>query len=290
VEFLIDYYATASDVRTAKGKSQAVAALVPLLREIRDPVVRDSYLQTLGRRTGVDERVLLEALHAANSAGGSMGQRRPEDARGRTTDGAGSARSTGTASRFSADAIMSSPDAIDTKAELRALTKEEARLLRYLLLAPDQQEHVADTLRAERSSLPSTPARELFVAMLADRDKDREAGGPGRFERGRFLESLPAELHGLAIALYAERGPDPNDLAGDRVRIGVDQCLLALEADRLKAQMEYISAEIIEAEAAGDGVAKAALLETNRNLYEALKSLGRRREDSSLLTSAGGHR
>jgi hypothetical protein len=126
--------------------------------------------------------------------------------------------------------------------------------------------------------------------MLADREKDRDAGGPGRFERGRFLESLPEELHGLAIALYAERGPDPNELDAARVRVGVDQCLLALEADRLKAQMEYISAEIIEAEAAGDLVAKAALLESNRNLYEALKSLGRRREGLSLLTSTGGHR
>jgi DNA primase len=284
VEFLIDYYATAVDVRTAKGKSQAVAAIVPILREIRDPVVRDSYLQALGRRTSVDERVLLEALHSPRSAGGSMGQGV------RTTDGASGGRTAGTAGRFTADAIMSSPDAIDTRAELRAVTLEEGRLLRLLLLVPEQQERVADTLRAQGASLPSTPARELFAAMLADRDKDREAGGPGRFERGRFLESLPAELHGLAIALYAERGPDPNELAGDRVRIGVDQCLLALEADRLKAQMEYISAEIIEAEAAGDLVAKAELLETNRNLYEALKSLGRRRHDSSLLTSAGGHR
>ena len=70
----------------------------------------------------------------------------------------------------------------------------------------------------------------------------------------------------------------------------MDQCLLALEADRLKAQIEYISAEITEAEAAGDSVAKAQLLETNRSLYEALKSLGRRRHDTSLLASAGGHR
>ena len=88
--------------------------------------------------------------------------------------------------------------------------------------------------------------------MIADRDKDREAGGPGRFERGRFLESLPAELHGLAIALYAERGPDPNELAGDRVRIGVDQCLLALEADRLEDEIRFNAAELVEAQAAGD--------------------------------------
>jgi hypothetical protein len=126
--------------------------------------------------------------------------------------------------------------------------------------------------------------------MIADRERDREAGGTGSFERGRFLEALAPELHGLAIALYAERGPDPNELDSARVGVGVDQCLLALEADRIKAQMDYISTEIIEAEASGDNEAKARLLETNRNLYEALKSLGRRRQETSLLASAGGHR
>ncbi len=80
IEFLIDYYATAFDVRTAEGKRHAVAALIPLLREIRDPVVRDGYLQTLARRTGVEERVLLEALHAPEPAG-SAAAGRP----GRTT-------------------------------------------------------------------------------------------------------------------------------------------------------------------------------------------------------------
>jgi DNA primase len=278
IEFLIDYYATSFDVRSARGKSQVVATLIPMLREVRDPVVRDSYLQTLGRRTGVDERVLLEALHSPQSAGGTPGQG------GRQKDGAGSS------GRFTADAIISAPDSIDTKSELKAVSLDERKLLRLLLLVPDQQERVADNLKAEGAQLPSTPARELLAAMLADRERDREAGGSGSFERMRFLEALEPELHGLAIALYAERGPDPNDLAGDRVRIGVDQCLLALEADRLKAQLDFISSEIVEAEAAGDNEAKARLLETNRNLYEALKSLGRRREETSLLASAGGHR
>jgi DNA primase len=278
IEFLIDYYATSFDVRRPEGKRQAVAALIPLLREIRDPVVRDGYMQILARRTGVEERVLLEALHAPEPAGhpGSRG--------GRSTDGASGS------GRFTADAIISAPDSIDVKGELKSVSLDERKLLRLLLLVPDQQERVADTLKAEGAQLPSTPARELLAAMLADRECDREAGGTGRFERMRFLEALPLELNGLAIALYAERGPDPNDLDTNRVRIGVDQCLLALEADRLKAQMEYVSTEITESEAAGDSEAKARLLETNRNLYEALKSLGRRRQETSLLASAGGHR
>lgn len=278
IEFLIDYYATAFDVRRPEGKRHAVAALIPLLREIRDPVVRDGYLQALARRTGVEERVLLEALRAPESAGQGAGH-------GGRNEGA-----PGSSGRFTADAIISAPDSIDTKAELKAVSLDERKLLRLLLLVPDQQERVADTLKAEGAQLPSTPARELLVAMLADREGDREAGGTGQFERMRFLEALDPELHGLAIALYAERGPDPNELAGDRVRIGVDQCLLALEAERIKAQMDYISTEIIESEASGDNEAKARLLETNRTLYESLRSLGRRQHDTSILSSAGGHR
>jgi DNA primase len=277
IEFLIDYYATAYDVRRPEGKRHAVAALVPLLREIRDPVVRDGYLQTLARRTGVEERVLLEALHAPEPAAGAGGGRGRNDV-------------TGPSGRFSADAIISAPDSIDTKAELKALTLEERKLLRLLLLVPEQQERVAETLAAQNLQLPSTPARELLAAMIADRGRDTDAGGTGRFERGRYLESLDPELHGLAVALYAERGPDPNELAGDRVRIGVDQCLLALEAEGLEEEIRFNSGELVEAQAAADSQAVARLLELQRNLNEARRSLDRRRQDTSLLASAGGHR
>jgi DNA primase len=278
IEFLIDYYATSFDVRRPEGKRKAVAALIPLLREIRDPVVRDGYLQTLARRTGVEERVLLEAMRAPDPAEhlGSRG--------GRTTDGAGGS------GRFTADAIISAPDSIDVKGELKSVSLDERKLLRLLLLVPEQQERVAETLKAEGMQLPSTPARELLAAMLADRECDREAGGTGRFERMRFLEALPLELHGLAVALYAERGPDPNDLTADRVRIGVDQCLLTLEADRLEQEIAFNSSEQKEAEAAGDSQEVLRLAAIQRNLNEARRSLDRRREDTSLLASAGGHR
>ena len=274
--FLIDYYATAFNLRTAEGRRHAVAALVPLLRQVRDPVVRDDYLMTVARRTGVKDRDLLEALHAPEPAGRSKLGR---------NDGAA-----GSSSRFSADAIISAPDSIDTKAELKAVSLDERKLLRLLLLVPEQQERVAETLKATGVQLPSTPARELLAAMLADRERDRESGGAGKFERMRFLESLDPELHGLAVALFAERGPDPNELASDRVRIGVDQCLLALEADRLEEEIRFNAGELVEAQAAADPQAVTRLLELQRNLNEARRSLDRRRQDTSLLASAGGHR
>jgi DNA primase len=275
VEFLIDYYATAFDVRTAEGKRHAVAALVPLLREIRDPVVRDSYLQTLARRTGVEDRVLLEAIRAP------VPVRSMQDARSGSS----------AAGRFTADAVMSAPDTIDTKAELKAVSLDERKLLRLLLLVPEQQERVADTLAAQNARLPSTPARELLAAMVADRARDREAGGAGSFERMRFLEALPPELHSLAIALYADRGPnDPTTLDTDHVRNGVDQCLLALEADRLEDEIRFNAGELTEAEAAGDREAVAGLRELLRDLQQAQGSLHKRREAVSNLTTAGGHR
>ena len=137
MEFLIDYYATANDVRTAAGRRAAVAAMMPLLREIRDPVVRDGYLQALVRRTGVEERVVLEAMRAPVPHDGRGAANRP---------GAG---------RFTADAVISAPDTLDTKAELKSLTLDEARLLRLLLLVPEQQERVADTLRAQGRNFPA---------------------------------------------------------------------------------------------------------------------------------------
>ena len=280
MEFLIDYYATAFPIRTAEGRRHAVGALVPMLREIRDPIVRDSYLQTLARRTGVEERVLLEALRAPVPVGQAGA-----DGRGRSGGaGAGSGR-------FTADAVMSAPDTIDTKAELKSLTREEARLLRLLLLVPEQQVRVAETLAAQGARLPSTPARELLTAMLEDRDRDSEAGGSGEFKRMRFLDALPPELHSLAIALYADRGPnDPTTLDTDHVRNGVDQCLLALEADRLEDEIRFNAGELTEAQTAVDPQEIARLLETQRNLYEARNSLDRRREAVSNLTTAGGHR
>jgi DNA primase len=280
IEFLIDYYATAFPIRTAEGRRHAVGALVPMLREIRDPVVRDSYLQTLARRTGVEERVLLEALRAPVPVGQAG------------ADGRGGSGGVGAGSgRFTTDAVMSAPDTIDTKAELKSLTREEARLLRLLLLVPEQQVRVAETLAAQGARLPSTPARELLTAMLQDRDRDREAGGSGEFKRMRFLDALPPELHSLAIALYADRGPnDPTTLDTDHVRNGVDQCLLALEADRIEDEIRFNAGELMEAQTAVDPQEIARLLETQRTLYEARNSLDRRREAVSNLTTAGGHR
>ena len=59
--------------------------------------------------------------------------------------------------------------------------------------------------------------------------------------RGSEEKSRAPWLVGLlAIALYADRGPnDPTTLDTDHVRNGVDQCLLALEADRIEDEIRF---------------------------------------------------
>lgn len=63
---LVDYYfqiVTAElDLTTAKGKSEAVQRLKPVLRDIGDPIQRQHYVQRLARLVHVDERTLAEVV------------------------------------------------------------------------------------------------------------------------------------------------------------------------------------------------------------------------------------
>src|SRR5207342_2069623 len=70
MEFLIEQAADRTDTRSVPGRQRMVDAVLPTLRLITDPVRRDGYLQLLSRRSGVDERVLLEALRAPETSSG----------------------------------------------------------------------------------------------------------------------------------------------------------------------------------------------------------------------------
>jgi DNA primase len=63
---LVDYYIqtiTADlDLTTAKGKARAVQELMPLLREVRNSVEQEHYLQQLARLVKIDERTLKAEL------------------------------------------------------------------------------------------------------------------------------------------------------------------------------------------------------------------------------------
>ncbi|MBA2555822.1 MAG: DNA primase, partial [Chloroflexi bacterium] len=115
MEYLIDRYAARHDPRTINGRQRLVAAVMPTLRRVTDPTERDGYLQLLSRRSGVEERVLLETLRQSDASAG----RRTGDAQA--------------GSRINLDALLSQPGAIDPQAAVRALEPVESILLRLLL-------------------------------------------------------------------------------------------------------------------------------------------------------------
>ena len=308
--YLIDHHASRQDVRTAEGRKRLVDAIMPTLRKVSDPTVRDTYLQLLARRSTVDERVLLEALH-----------RRPEAGRSGVIGGGGAVGGDHAGARITLDAVRAAAESVSPEEVVRAITAVEVELLRLLLLVPDQQLRVSDLLRP--AELPSTVARELYRAILANRQAgvggeadadgrapsghterggsgngsaaspeggaaggggDADAQAVGRFDRGRLLAALDPETRALAIGLYALDRPDPRSLPDQRVLYFVDKCLLTLEADRLEERSAWNQAEQADAELRVDHAAMARILAEERQINEARRSLDRRIEQTRLLT------
>jgi DNA primase len=272
VEYLIDFHARGADLRTTGGRARFVDALLPTLRTVRSPVLRDGYLQTLRQVSGVEERVLLEALHRA-----------PDGGRGGTgrggAGGPGGPGGPGDGGRISADSVMASPDAFDPRAVLRSITPVERELLRFLLLAPELQAETAERLAP--ADLPSTPARELWSAVLAVR-----AAGPYTSEAvyGRLdpeTQALMAALLG-GTAIVAVAGGTGRTDAG-LAEQGIEQCLLRLELDRLEDRDRFSRVELAEAERAGDRAAIDRYMTEISHHNENRRALHRRLEQASLL-------
>ncbi len=184
VEYLIGHHAARFDLKTSAGRIGFVEAVMPILRDIADPLRRDEALQQVRRVSGVEERVLRQVLRRGDSP-------RPAG-RGRRTRPDHSGLRPG-----------ARPDALPVGELLRAITPVEAELLRLLLLVPDQQVRVADELGPDQ--LPSTIARELYRAIVLQRAAD-ERGVHPPFDSAALLASLDDETAALARALYARTG------------------------------------------------------------------------------------
>ena len=262
VDYLIDFHARSADLRTTGGRARFIDAILPTLRTVRNPVLRDGYLQRLRQVSGVEERVLLESLHRA-----------PEAARG------GSSGSGAGESRITAASVLASPDAFDPKAVLRAIDPVERDLLRFLLSVPETQEATAERLAP--ADLPSQPARELWAAMLALRDDP-----PYTTERVFARLSTDPETQALLVALL-ERRDAGTDAGTTDIRVasqGIEQCLLRLELDRLEERTRWTRMELGEAERANDRPTIERLMTQEQHHNETRRSLQRRMEQASLLS------
>jgi DNA primase catalytic core len=283
VEYLVDTYAKAYDLKTPGGKMRFVDALMPTIRAVPNAVMRDAYLQLLHRVSGVEERTLLEVLRGAR-AGGATGLAgvgaggRP----GGASDGAGTSRE----GRFSADAVISAADSLPVTEILRGVLPQEAEFLRLLLLVPEIQLRVVDAIGPDQ--LPSTVARELFRAVVLSREPDDHGVHPP-FSLSVLIQSLDPETAALAQAVIARRDPNPRELSEADLAYELDRLTIDLEERSLDERADYIASALAEAEQArpGDAAAREAidqLLRESQALNDQRKSLHRRRDQTRLLT------
>ncbi len=258
MEFLIDRAASNHDPSTVGGREKLVAEVLPTLRTIGDPVRRDGYLQLLARRSGVEERTLLEALRRRE---GPI----PGGAREQTQVGA----------RINLEAVMAQPDALDPRAVERAIEPAEAALLRLLMRYPSYYHATAESLAAD--PFVTTPARELWKALGATVIE----GGSVDFELKSFIEGLEPTTRAVAQTLIARNAPLPEDEPA--IHQAIDQSLLTLEKARLAEAIEFTRARLADAEAASDTAELERLQREVLDLQRRRLELDRAVDDTSLL-------
>jgi DNA primase len=258
VDYLIDHHAKANDLKTPGGKARFVDAIVPTLRAIPNPVMRDAYLQAIHRVSGVEERSVLEILH-----------RRPEAA---VVQG-----------RITADAVIGAADALPVERILAAITPVEEELLRLILLVPEQQLRASDEIGPDQ--LPSTPARELFRAIVLQRAANDQGVHPP-FSMSALMAGLDDETRGLAQAILARPSPDLARVGPERITYAVDHCLLRLERSRLDERADWVAGELLAAEGRGDRETVVRLVDLQRQNNESRRAVDRQIEQATVLVRA----
>jgi DNA primase len=258
VEYLIDQHSKAHDLRSPGGKARFVDAIVPTLRAIPSPVMRDAYLQTIQRLSGVEERTVLEVLHRRADATAVQG-------------------------RITADAVIGAADALPVDRILASITPVEEELLRLLLLVPDQQLRASDEIGPDQ--LPSTPARELFRAIVLQRESNDQGVHPP-FSMSTLMAGLDDEIRALAQAILARPSPDLARISPERIAYAVDRCLLRLERLRLDERADWVGSELMAAEGRGERETVTRLLDLQRQNLESRRAVDRQIEQATVLVRA----
>ncbi len=263
VDYLIDTYTKSFDLKTPGGKARFVDALMPTIRAVPNPVMRDGWLQRVRQVSGVEERVLLEVLRSGRSATGLADP------------------SAGREGRFTADAVIGSADALSVGEILRGVLPQEQELLRLLLLVPEVQIRITESIGPDR--LPNTVARELFRAIVLAREPDDNGIHPP-FSLTALVQSLDPETAALAQALVARIEPNPRTLSQADLAYEIERLVIDLEERALDERSEFTQGAIAEAEQEGDRATAGQLLLQSQAINEQRRSLNRRREQTRLLS------
>jgi hypothetical protein len=220
--------------------------------------MRDAYLQTIHRVSGVEERTVLEVLHQRPDAVAGPG-------------------------RITADAVIGAADALPVDQILDAITPVEEELLRLILLVPDQQLRPADEIGPDQ--LPSTPARELFRAIVLQRAANDEGVHPP-FSMSALMAGLDEETRATAQAILAKPSPTLVLISTERIVYAVDRCLLQLERLRLDERADWVAGELLAAEGRGDRETVVRLVDLQRQNNESRRAVDRQIEQATVLVRA----
>ena len=120
----------------------------------------------------------------------------------------------------------------------------------------------------------TTPARELWRRI--------EETPTSGFDRGAFIESLDPTLAAIARTLFARTDPLPDD--DQALNQSVEQSLLSLERNRIGERLEFVRAELSEAEASGNTTESERLRHEALELQTQRLELDRKREDTTVLS------
>ena len=260
VDHLIDVHARAHDLRTPGGQTRFVDAVLPIIRNLANPVMRDAYLGRVRQVSGVEERTLHEA----------MNRKTPEPRAGQGANQAGR-------DRFTAAAVTGAPDALPVADILRPVSRTEQELLRLALLMPEAHDLVLDGVAPDR--LPSQVARELFRAIVEARARN-DAGVRPPYVLTAILEALDEESRALGHALISREGPNPRDLDDRGLAFEFERLVLELDDSEWQERSAFNRDATAEAERDGEHEVITHLTSERRLLNEQRKSLDRRRQDS----------
>ena len=202
VEYLIDNFAKRHDPRTLAGREKLVAAVMPTIRRVTNPTQRDGYLQLLARRSGVEERVLLEELKRPDEVARGVG--RPEAHVG---------------AKINLEAVLSSPDALDPESVGQLIRRAEFSMLRLLLLRPYLRDELARPWRGRGHRVREHPGARNLVAPRQSAHRGlrsagirRLAGRDPRRRRAHDVRRPRATARRRGCAAPGTR-PEPADAA-----------------------------------------------------------------------------
>ncbi|MGQ9490826.1 MAG: DNA primase [Anaerolineae bacterium] len=237
VDFYLDLVAREEDLRSARGKANAVTRLAPLIREVANPVERAHYIQALARLVQTDERLVAEQITLA----------------GRTADRQRAAPTAGPQeSPPSADGASAAQGAQAGRKRRTPTTSfgAEEYLLGWLLLRPDLLPAL-DTEMINQQTPPlgpddffGTESRALVSELLALTSGSDEVMVEER------IAALPAPLqeYGRRIVAEVQRRPPLTD---EKLVKDLGDSLLRLRERNLRRQVQQVEFLILESEQSG---------------------------------------